>query len=318
MKSKRRTKKAKKERTNEYIPGLAAFKFDPTEDWDAGKAQNLFETSVSKIKKTDAIRFEDCTLGMSKMPNECVDLVIADPPFGINFSNSEQLYNRDPEYVVSDYHEVDLNYGDFTLSWISKLPRLMKKTSSAYIFSGWNNLEYVLSAARDSGLTLLNHIIWTFQFGAFTQKKFVSSHYHILLYIKDPKAYYYNKIEHYPLDSWDLKRKYSRGESKNSTKLPLELVQKCIDFSSKPGDLVFDPFMGNGTTAVAAKGSYRHYYGFEINKNLKKTIDNNIKSTKLGSIYREYKTLKPTIEELKKKYPRAYKIHNNKEKSEED
>ena len=63
---------------------------------------------------------------------------------------------------------------------------------------------------------------------------------------------------------------------------------KCIDYSSRPGDLILDPFMGNGTTAVAAKSSFRHYLGFELNKNMKNIIANNINQTEIGSSYSKY------------------------------
>ena len=59
---------------------------------------------------------------------------------------------------------------------------------------------------------------------------------------------------------------------------------KCIDFTTKPGDLVFDPFVGNGTTAVVSKSSYRHYFGFEINNKMKHIININLKQDITGLI----------------------------------
>ncbi|MHA1222372.1 MAG: DNA-methyltransferase [Candidatus Heimdallarchaeaceae archaeon] len=297
-----------KPRKTKYIPGLAAFYFDPTNDWTKEDAKRLYQQSKHPIQ-TNEIFYEDCIEGMKKLPDESIDLIIADPPFGIEFDSKELAYNRNSDFVVAEYQEIDEDYDIFTEMWIRELPRIMKKTASAYIFSGWNNLEFVLSSARKAKLELINHIIWTYQFGVFTKRKFVNSHYHILFYVKNPKKYYFNKIHHYPLDSWNIPRKYKRGENKNCTKLPIQLVKKLIDFSSQPGDLILDPFMGNGTTAIVAKGSYRHYVGFEINTNLKNTIENNLSSIKLGQLYSEYKTLKPSILELRKKYPRAYKIY---------
>jgi len=115
----------------------------------------------------------------------------------------------------------------------------------------------------------------------------VSSHYHLLFTSKTPN-YYFNKIMHYPLDVWDIKRTYNKGEVKNGTKLPRELVARCIEFGSKPGDLVLDPFMGNGTTAVCSKGTFRHFLGFEINQSMRDVINRNLESTKLGSMYTLY------------------------------
>ena len=164
---------------------------------------------------------------------------------------------------------------------------MLKNDGSAWIFSGWSNLSSILNAISHTDLNLINHIIWKYQFGLITRKKFVSSHYHIL-FLSKSKNYFFNKIENYPLDVWEINRTYSPNELKNGTKLPHSLVMKCIDYSPRPGDLILDPFMGNGTTAVAAKSSFRHYVGFELNKTMKNIINNNINQIDPGSSYSKY------------------------------
>ena len=67
------------------------------------------------------------------------------------------------------------------------------------------------------------------------------------------------------------------------------MVQRCIDFGSEPGDLILDPFMGNGTTATAALSSYRHFLGFEINQTLNEIIAKNILDITLGQDYVPYR-----------------------------
>jgi site-specific DNA-methyltransferase (adenine-specific) len=154
----------------------------------------------------------------------------------------------------------------------------MKEKASAYIFSGYTQLRHVLNAIEEAKLTLINHIVWHFQFGVYTTRKFVTSHYHVLFVVKNPRSYYFNKIEHYPEDVWNIKRPYFKGKIKNGTKLPEDVVHRCLDFSSKPGDLIFDPFMGNGTTAIVAKKMDRHYLGFESNLLMKAIIIQNLGS----------------------------------------
>ncbi|NHI94471.1 MAG: hypothetical protein EAX96_18415 [Candidatus Lokiarchaeota archaeon] len=88
-------------------------------------------------------------------------------------------------------------------------------------------------------------MIWKYQFGVFSKKKFVTSHYQILFAVKNSNKYFFNKIEHYPLDIWEISRIYRHEEQKNCTKLPEEVVEKCINFCSKLGELVFDPLFGN-------------------------------------------------------------------------
>ncbi|MFW9890935.1 MAG: DNA-methyltransferase [Candidatus Thorarchaeota archaeon] len=306
--------KSRKGRAKRYVPNLAEFYFKPTYDWSRKKAEHLYfkTTSPSSEFDLDTIIFEDCVKGMKVIPNASIDLIIADPPFGISFNGKSSVYNRDESLVVEGYEEAT-EYRQFTRSWLAELPRMMKQTSSAYVFSGWNNLESILTGAREAGLVTLNHLIWHYPFGVYTKKRFVSSHYHVILFVKNPKKYFFNKIENYPEDVWVVKRQYRTGLAKNATKLPLEVVSKCVDFSSKPGDIVLDPFMGNGTTAIAAKSNFRHFIGFEINKQLKRLLDKEIQSVQPGQTYQPYSNRLPSIEELSKLYPHAYREYIRRE-----
>ena len=302
--------KPKKVRKNHYIPNLAAAYFKPTEDWSLDQAREEFEKAKFDFP-VDRVLYGDCVDFMRKLPDESVDVVIADPPFGLGFTGKESIYNRDERFVRRGYREVEGDYTEFSEKWIKELPMIMKEGGSAWIFSGWTRLDDILRAIKESGLSLINHIIWKYQFGVFTSRKFVTSHYHILFLAKGPK-YYFNKIVHYPLDVWEIKRTYRIGEVKNSTKLPEELVAKCIEFSSRPGDLIFDPFMGNGTTAVAAKGTWRHYLGSEVNKKMKNIMDSNVKSIKPGQLYVPYSE---RYDELVARARRRYGVLNEKELS---
>ncbi len=298
-----------KKRSRRYIPNLAEFYFKPTYDWSQDEALALYKSneSLSDGSSLNVIHYEDSIEGMTSLPKGEIDLVIADPPFGIEFDGKSSVYNRDQSLVVDGYEEANGSYDAFTKDWIAQLPRILKDDGSVYIFSGWTNLESVLRGAREAGLELLNHIIWHYPFGVFTRRKFVTSHYHVLLLVKNSNSYFFNKLEHYPEDVWTAKRKYRAGELKNSTKLPLDVVERCIDYSSKPGDVVLDPFMGNGTTAIAAKFNFRHYIGYEINPKMKRIIDADISEAELGSHYTPYIERIPTEKELSDRYPRAYK-----------
>lgn len=276
----------KRVRKNKYEPHLAAARFKPTEDWSMEEAKRLYNKS-NTFAEVDTVRYMDNIVGMKQLQDESIDCIVADPPFGLSFTGKESIYNRDQRFVKDGYKEVKGDYGEFSDKWIGELPRIMKKTASAWIFSGWTNLGDILSAVKKSGLVLVNHVIWKYQFGVFTERKFVTSHYHVLFLAKT-KSYYFNKIKHYPLDVWEINRTYRKGEVKNATKLPDELIQRCIDFTTKPGDLVLDPFMGNGTTALVCKGTFRHYIGYELNKSMRHVIEANVSSVKLGDFYTPY------------------------------
>ncbi len=277
-----------KEKKGTYVPHKAAAAFQPTMDWSIEEAASEYDNRFFTFD-VDKIHYTDCIKGMQSLPSECIDMLIADPPFGLNFAGMEPLYNRDSNFVAEGYTDVLLeNYTFFTDKWISEIPRLLKDDAGVWIVSGWTNLVDILNSLRDNNLKLINHIIWKYQFGVFTRRKFVTSHYHILFAVKNEKNYFFNKVEHYPEDVWQFKREYERGVKKNATKLPIDLVLRCIDFGSKPGDVVIDPFMGNGTSAVAAKGSFRHYIGFEINNALKDIIKSGLSSIELGQFYIPY------------------------------
>ncbi|HMA04379.1 MAG TPA: site-specific DNA-methyltransferase [Methanomicrobiales archaeon] len=221
---------------------------------------------------------------LPKVPDCSVDLVVTDPPFAIDFRPQRNNYHRTGSRVMEGYREIAAeDYLAFTLEWMGQAFRLLRPLGSLYVFSGWNRLRDVLQALDETGFTTVNHLIWKYQFGVFTRKKFVTSHYHILFAAKDPKNYFFSKAEHYPEDVWVINREYWTGKRKTPTKLPLALVKKILSFSSRGGDLVLDPFLGSGTVAAAAKGMGRHYLGFEIVREYLDLARERLEGTEWGS-----------------------------------
>ena len=225
-------------------------------------------SSAAKRKGVNVIFNEDCTSGLGKRVQEgSVNLIVTDPPFAIDFQKVGSQYNRKSENVLPGYSEIrQEDYFDFTSQWLHACKRTLTENGSMFLVSGWSNLRDILNAVEDVGFETVNHLIWKYQFGVFTKKKFVTSHYHILFLVKDKKNYVFNKIDHYPEDVLVIKREYWANKVKTPTRLPEELVTKLIAYGSNEGDLVLDPFMGSGTTAVCAKNTGRHYLGFEVVK----------------------------------------------------
>ncbi len=224
---------------------------------------------------------EDCVQGMSALPEAIVDLVVTDPPFGIDFEAKRSNYNRTKERVLEGYCEVPKEeYATFTLKWMSEAARLLKKSGAMFIFSGWNNLKDILVAIDELQLTMVNHIIWKYQFGVATKRRFVTSHYHCLYVCKnDSLRKFFPNARHVPderdedgrsmryrdmEDVWVINREYWTGDLKTPTKLPAKLIEKILSYTSEEGDLIMDPFLGSGQTAVVAKTMGRRYLGFEI------------------------------------------------------
>jgi len=228
---------------------------------------------------------EDCISGCQKhISDESIDLIICDPPFGIGESQFHKHYFRDETKIVKGYQEAPNDYYKFSLLWLSEAKRILKDEGSMYIVSGWTNLCDLLSAINSVDLYTINHIIWKYNFGVNTTKKFVSSHYHIL-YLKknknskvtfntncrfgsseideDNRSLLYRDME----DVWVINKDYMAGKIKNKNKLPHDLVRKMILYSSNLGDTVCDFFLGNFTTAFVARELKRIPIGFEINSN---------------------------------------------------
>ena len=239
----------------------------------------------------------NCIEGMTKLPSKKIDLIVTDPPFAIEFHAIKQNYNRKASRVMQGYNEIKKkDYYDFTRNWMEQAFRILKDSGSMYVFSGWNNLKDILSALDDVGFITINHIIWKYQFGVVTKKKFVTSHYHCLYVCKNEKKrnFYpfvrFSKTEktefgrslHYKdkEDVWDIKREYWTGDQKTPTKLPADLVKKILEYSSKKNDIVLDPFLGSGQVAMIAKQLNRKYVGFEIVKKYhdfaKKRLEKNL------------------------------------------
>ncbi|GMO62565.1 MAG: adenine-specific DNA-methyltransferase [Rickettsiales bacterium] len=228
----------------------------------------------------------DCITGAKEhLRDNSVDLIITDPPYGIEGDKLDKHYNRDESKVIDGYVDIPLKeYADFSNKWLKEAERILKPSGTMYIISGYTNLRHILNAVADTSLQEINHIIWKYNFGVYTSKKYVSSHYHILYYVKPPLnnktfntfAFYgdsekdkkggslnYQDRE----DVWVIDREYKPGEIKNKNQLPTKLLQKMLMYSSNENDLVCDLFAGSFSTCKVALGLGRNACGFEINKN---------------------------------------------------
>lgn len=223
----------------------------------------------------------DCLEGMQMLPEECVDLVITDPPFAIDFKAKRSNYNRTTGRVLTGYNEIQSEeYDKFSLDWMKAVRRVLKASGSMFVFSGWNNLKDVLVALDSLGFVTVNHIIWKYQFGVVCKRRFVTSHYHCLYVCKHPSQRKFSHSSRYNHndrsesggslryqdleDVWYIKREYWHGDKKTPTKLPAELIRKILAYTSEEGDVVLDPFLGSGQVAVVSKLEGRQYIGFEI------------------------------------------------------
>ena len=224
----------------------------------------------------------DCISGaQAHIPDNSVDLIITDPPYGINGDTLHKHYNRNEAFVIDGYVEIpEPEYGNFSIRWVKEAERVLRPGGSIYIVSGYTNLYHILHALRRTKLKEINHIIWKYSFGVFTRRKYISSHYHILFYEKPGGERTFNVESRYGLnektednrsqnnadreDVWIINREYKPGTVKNKNELPVQLLTKMIQYSTNEGDCICDFFLGGFSTAIAAIGLNRRAIGFEI------------------------------------------------------
>jgi site-specific DNA-methyltransferase (adenine-specific) len=228
---------------------------------------------------------EDCISGAKKyLKDNSIDLMICDPPYGIKGDTLDKHYNRDESRVIGGYQEIPQNqYYEFSRKWLYEAERVLRPGGSFYLISGYSNLRHVLNAIANTDLKEVNHIIWKYNFGVYTSKKYVSSHYHILYLVKRGGKIVFNKNAFFGdsdkndkggslcyqdrEDVWVINRENKPGEIKNKNELPKTLLTKMIKYSSNPNDIVCDFFLGGFSTAKVALNLGRKACGFEINKN---------------------------------------------------
>ncbi len=236
------------------------------------------------MKNKNVYYNEDCIEGCKHhIDDNSIDLIITDPPYGIEGDQLHKHYNRKEEFVIDGYVEIPLEeYQEFSQRWIEQAERILKPGGSLYIVSGYTNLFHILQSLRKTNLKELNHIIWKYNFGVYTKRKYVSSHYHILYYVKKGKPHTFNTHVRYSAqertsnggslnyqdreDVWIINREYKPGKVKNKNELPTSLLTKMIQYSSVENDLVCDLFLGSFSTAKVAIGLNRFATGFEVSQ----------------------------------------------------
>ncbi|PWI47994.1 site-specific DNA-methyltransferase [Candidatus Heimdallarchaeota archaeon B3_Heim] len=232
----------------------------------------------------------DCIDGLAQLEKNSIDLLLTDPPFGIDFHKVGTQYNRKQKELGKMYHEVSSEeYYDFTLNWLKPCWEAMKPSASGYIFSGWNHLGDILNALAQIGFRIINHIVWKYQFGVFTKKRFVTSHYHILYFtklgVKEDRLRTFNRVPEYSSspgklyfeDVWRINRDYQKGGEKTPTRLPLAITDKCVRMGSNEGDTILEPFLGSGSVVLSAIKYNRQFIGFELSEKIYQIAERRIK-----------------------------------------
>lgn len=226
---------------------------------------------------------EDALAGLQRIPNASVDLILADPPYGLG-----KDYGNDSDKLDTEA------YLRWMQQWLAlALPKL-KPNGSLYIFLTWRYSPEVFVMLKQQ-MTMVNEIIWDRRVPSMggSVRKYSSVHDTIGFFV-NAKDYYFDldairipydaetkkarsrkqfegakwlELGFNPKDVWSVSRLHRehREREEHPTQKPLEIIERMIKASCPPGGTVLDPFMGSGTTAVAAQRCGRDYVGFELN-----------------------------------------------------
>lgn len=233
------------------------------------------------LSKND-IYFGDSIELLSKIETQTIDACITDPPFGCRFDRTNS-YSRKKDRVIDEYIEVPQNkYEEFSQQWIQEVHRCLKSNGSIHVFSGYQNLEFILKALRLSGFHILNHLVWHYNFGQNTKYSYVPSHYTIIYAVKNEKDYYFNQYARFTksdLNKNGKKLHYKDRETvwyktkerwdkywTTKTRLPQEIIKKILLYTTKKNDLICDPFCGSGQIPITCKELSRNFISFEKSK----------------------------------------------------
>lgn len=220
-------------------------------------------------------------------PAAFADLIIIDPPYNLskNFSGFKFSSKKNDEYE------------QYIRSWFADVVRLLKPDGTLYICGDWKCTSILFNVMSEY-LQVINRITWQREKGRGAQKNWKNGMEDIWFGVKDINNYYFDvdavKIRRkviapykdsgkpkdweetengkfrvtYPSNLWDdiTIPYWSMPENTDHpTQKPEKLIAKLILASCPPGGIVFDPFLGSGTTSVVAKKLGRKYCGIELN-----------------------------------------------------
>ena len=226
----------------------------------------------------------DCVAEMSKLPAGSVDLVFADPPYNLQLKGD--LKRPDKSHVDAVNNDWDkfssfAAYDDFTRAWLLACRRVMKPSATLWVIGSYHNIFRVGAIMQDLGFWVLNDIVWrkTNPMPNFRGRRFTNAHETMIWAARDEKAkgytFNYEALKAanedvqarsdwlIPLCTGEERLKGEDGKKVHPTQKPEGLLARVLLSSSKPGDLVIDPFNGTGTTGAVAKRLGRRYIGFE-------------------------------------------------------
>ncbi|WP_320199101.1 site-specific DNA-methyltransferase [Agrobacterium sp. rho-13.3] len=232
----------------------------------------------------DSIIKGDCVAALEALPSQSVDVIFADPPYNLQLGGS--LHRPDQSLVDAVDNDWDQfasfeAYDAFTRAWLLACRRVLKPNGTIWVIGSYHNIFRVGAILQDMNFWILNDVVWrkTNPMPNFKGRRFQNAHETMIWASRDAKAksYTFNyealKASNddvqmrsdwlFPICSGGERLKGDDGKKVHPTQKPEALLARVIMASTKPGDVVLDPFFGSGTTGAVAKRLGRHFVGIE-------------------------------------------------------
>jgi modification methylase len=232
----------------------------------------------------DKILLGDCIETLGSLPEECVDLVFADPPYNLQLEGALSRPDQSLVDAVDDDWDKFASFADydsFTRAWLAAARRAMKRDATIFVIGSYHNIFRVGAIMQDLGFWILNDIVWrkANPMPNFRGRRFTNAHETLIWAARsaDAKKYTFNyealKAGNedcqarsdwlLPICSGGERLKDSAGRKTHPTQKPEALLSRILLAASNPGALVLDPFFGSGTTGAVARKLRRSYLGIE-------------------------------------------------------
>ncbi len=201
----------------------------------------------------------DCLKLMATIPDNSVDMVLTDPPYRVISGGNKSA--RRPMGMLSANDGKIFKHNNIEFSdYLPEIYRVMAVRSHLYLMVNLLNLETAMSCVRDAGFRIHNLLVW--QKNNVTPSRWYMKNIEYVIFARKGKA---KSIFNPSSKTCHSFNNVSLGRV-HPTQKPVDLMQHYIRNSSEIGDVVLDPFMGSGSTGVAAKNLNRKFIGIELDK----------------------------------------------------
>lgn len=232
---------------------------------------------LSKNYKLNSIYNLNCLSLTKKIKDNSIDLIFADPPYNLSSSKFKIKFIKSGGADLNTNKGAWDNYSDaefekFTKKWLSECYRILKKNGTIWVSGTYHNIYLTGYFLKKIGFEVLGEILWHKSDATpnLSCTRFVADHENFI-WARKGKGNIFNYKEMKTINGgkqmrslW-TKGKTTGGKKIHPTQKPEWLIERIVLSTSNPNNIVFDPFMGSGTTAVVAKKLNRQYLGTELN-----------------------------------------------------